>query len=990
MIRKILWTVMLLAVLASQWLMLVQGKIVQGGVLVVAAALMVAGLLIGPRLWAHVARLRAKMKDRPVSAASEPGAGSSEQAGPVEETWFVRFLRANQDLHARFGWAYTAVRALGGLFLAGQGLLFSPWPRLGGFVCLAALAGVLVCFKFKLGIKLPEWQWLVILGLGFGGQSMVTESFLAGVLLFAASGLLLGFWGYPRKAEPEFGAIPAHPPKFRWWELLLVLLILGLAVGTRFYQLDQYPRGGLNQEGEAANYYFGQMDRAQYQAHTMDGDMQIPTLTVYQSFYAVAKWGWGVGRLRIPSALWSVLSVLILYFVARRLTSPFTAAIVCILYCASFLQLGLSRIFFPYSILWTATALGFGLLVIALGRKNWFWFLIAGMATGLSFHGYDPGRGFFLIIGAWMVLVWFLQPQNRPTVPQLALFWIGYLVIASPTLFHAASNWENYVSYVRDHAGGGKSLAAHWKNLMAGLPLYAQMFHVKSDMDYSLHLPGAPVLDPMTGALFGVGFFFCLAAIRQPIPQFLMLLFLVGLLPAMLGSNYSHPTVRRTCLTLPAIYLIAGLAWERFLQHPWFATARGRWGKAVIIAAGLAGAGFMLFQTVDTYFGKFTEYPGTRISHEYRTYLASQAAAKHPGFVYCQQGVPRLVSPALYPRKSNTTFTGHQEELLVLNPRGESLLLLEGYMEAAVPFFRRHFPNADIQVYRETNPAYKKLTDFWIATDPYNLPVYLVTVLIPAADTRAFQGLLDVTDPHKPAPAHAFSPEFGGRAGERKVLAGAVLTHEGGTFRFQMRWPGWTLWVDNVPRAWNQPLTLDGGIHYFRVSGSLPKGHGALPLAVMGETGNLVEQGRVISLLPESGMRIFMTEGPRSWDKPVVRTRQEVFPMKRFYDPIYPGIPCSARCEFTVRVPKDGKYQFSTKEFSSSRIEVNGTVVFDSYENPLLPKRESLEVKAGEPLRVKAYYVVDGPMGSRLFWLHYTGPDSGEQQWVPFDWITLE
>jgi len=883
------------------------------------------------------------------------------------------------------GWAILA-------FLLGQALLFFQQYVLGGWLCAA---GLLLAARWLLPENhRPRGEFLLALGAFSAaavGTAVVRNTPLLGLFLYAAAGCALFFARPPAPASADWQSLPENVPARRAWEPWFVALLLVIGIFSRAYHLDRFPQGVCFHEAVMAELC-QDLQRAPYTPHLEHDHANFPSLVFYEGLAAVRWLGWNAGAFRLPSALWGILSLLAFYFLARRLTSPGPAAIASLLFAASGLHLMLSRWFFPGTLLFLPPLAGLWLLLQGFRRPRPVYFFLAGGAIGLSLHGYFPGRVIPLLFLAWLLWLHVTDRRYRLSGGQWAWLAGGFLLVSAPILIYAVRHPTAY--WGKFFASGSRDLAANaWSYLKTTVPIYAKLFHVWGDTDFSLRPAHLPLLDPVSGTLFALGFFLCLLRAWRPVPAFLYLLFFAGLAPALFGSQFEHPTVRRTLLVLPAVYLFAAEALERLRRV--FNPGGTRVRAWLLAGAALAGAAWAGADTLHNYYYRMQDNPGARIAFNYRTFCMGEEIRAHPGarILANPESAATTGGEILFPREAVVEKVSTPEEMLVLHEQQDQLLLLNSLYEIYLPFFRREFPRAGIRVYREEaqNDPLLQTPYFLYANDPYNPRTYLVRVLIPAADIRAFHGLVDLSAPEGGRRLDCFAPDFASRhAGRNLRLGGAlVLAPAGGRVTAECAWSGWSLRMDGRPVRFSEALDLDGGVHYLEIRGRVPsEGGGALPLSIRQGSLDLRAADRLVGLFSFMGLRSEYYPPQADFSRPPLRTRQELFPERRFC--YLQGLPF----EFTVRmqgwltVPQDGQYDFSSKTFTFCRLRVAGQTCFDNYAERGIPRTAPVRLQANHPVPVTLESLMEVDMHTRVVQLDYAGPGQPRPAGLPPEWLT--
>src|SRR5512143_4216278 len=92
---------------------------------------------------------------------------------------------------------------------------------------------------------------------------------------------------------------------------------------------------------------------------------------------------------------------------------------------------------------------------------------------------------------------------------------------------------------------------------------HAAMFHVAGDRNGRHNLPGAPMLDPVTGVFFAVGLLFALALLLDWRMATLLLWFGAMIAAGILSLDFEAPQGARTCGLNSVIALLAALPLAR-------------------------------------------------------------------------------------------------------------------------------------------------------------------------------------------------------------------------------------------------------------------------------------------------------------------------------------------------------------------------------------------------------------------------------------------
>lgn len=298
--------------------------------------------------------------------------------------------------------------------------------------------------------------------------------------------------------------------------------------------------------------------------------------------------GHGVPQLRVTSAVLGTLTVAVLFLLMRPLTGGPLAFLVAALLAVSRWHLTFSRIAFEtiFDPLATVLVLAFLLRAFRGGRaRDW---ALAGAAIALGLNGYMAFRA-----GAFAALVFvaveLARRRRRQDLAGLALLLGGFLVAIAPLAVYAVQNPGAFTKRARllsvwnDIREAGGSLRPLLGNFLKTLGA----LHVRGDPSPLNNLPGAPLLDPLTGALVLLGIAWAIFFFRNPVARLVLIWIpVVGSLDVL--SNASEaPSARRIIGLAPVLLLGAGMALrELYGRLP----PRARRSFAAALVAGFAFA----------------------------------------------------------------------------------------------------------------------------------------------------------------------------------------------------------------------------------------------------------------------------------------------------------------------------------------------------------------------------------------------------------------
>lgn len=785
----------------------------------------------------------------------------------------------------------------------------------------------------------------------------------------------------------------AHPRQPRNRRLLLlevlgVLALVALAAFLRIYRLQQMPPGIFVDETNAA------LDAIRILEGRPDspfGTGWFETPTMY-AFYLVGLFkllGTSFAALKAASLLPAILTVAAMYPLARLMFGIPTAFAATFLLAVSRWHITMSRWG------WNEVApLLFLILAVyfvqrASRDRRASDFALGGLFLGLGHYTYLASRLVVLAVALYLLYrLLFERGFARRTWRGLAIFLVVYLATFGPLLVTYArnpfsfSNRSQQVSILVDMQAyyqqqrppapkivGQALRAVGLPKEVSLLPLqestlrHVEMFLAFGDRNPRHNLPGAPMLDSITGSLLALALGFALFQVFRPNARrteddedvgpgaaggqrfvLLLLWLLVPLLGGILTRLDEAPQAYRTLPVVGAAVLLAGDAAVRSARVFGSAMAHlgdakdARWLRALpagLVAALLLWAGLLnyrLFFDVQAKDGRVWQ----AFSPVETAVAAEVVAAMDSNSLY--------LSPRLYhfsPLKFLTyrslerggggldhpayQMTEPATDLPLSDPFGQdALFILDTYYQDVAEIFLAYYPGAQFQV----------------VEGPGGQPLYL-SVTAPGAEISALQGLNAAFAPapgeselrrYDGAPRFAWPPDLAQQAGDQATAAwsGSVNIPASGEYDFQVDGPG-QLVLDGQP--WSGPRFLGKGLHDLVVQQTEPGADAVIVLSWL-QPGQAdfepVPPNMFFTVAaPTQGLRGEYFRG-ELWEGEPVFTR--IDPLLLFAWPEeepWPA-PFSARWTGTLLAPTDGLYRFQVNADDGVRLWLDGQLLGES------------------------------------------------------------
>ncbi|MDP6512472.1 MAG: glycosyltransferase family 39 protein, partial [SAR202 cluster bacterium] len=390
------------------------------------------------------------------------------------------------------------------------------------------------------------------------------------------------------------------------WLLLAGILTLG--AGLRFYNLDNLPAG----------LWFDEADNL-FQAREIvrdPGNMKVyvpstnlPSMFLMPIAVLVKLAGVAITTGRLVSVLFGLLGIVTVFVFVRFILGTWPALIAAFLVTVmrwdiNWSRIGMHGITAP---LFAALTAYLTLRALRSGRLSDYGF--AGASLGLSMWFYTSLRMFPLVVGFLLLhhLI-FKRPAIKGFVGRVSVMILISLAMASPVIQFAIDDSELF--FARTDTTSVFTLVPRDRvadTLQESLVQHALMFHEKGDPNPRHNIPGAPMLDYLTGTLMILGMGIALwrwrdiALISLPFWVFFMTL------PGVLTVPWEAPQSLRAISVIPAVAAMCALAiavmWRAGRNAPWASVRRGATPFV------LALLGIIAYLNIDTYFGEQANNP---------------------------------------------------------------------------------------------------------------------------------------------------------------------------------------------------------------------------------------------------------------------------------------------------------------------------------------------------------------------------------------------
>lgn len=407
----------------------------------------------------------------------------------------------------------------------------------------------------------PGWMALAVVLAWLGQEAFAGRHLLAGLGWWLPAMLLAGaaYWRQPSRLVSDQD--PA--PKEEIWFLAGVLVI---AAAARWWRLDAIPHGFHFDEAMNALIGLQMLEDPAYTPIFGPPDAPLPTLYHYYNLIALKLGGVSAYATKWVPAAAGTATVAVFYFLARRVVSRPVALAAALLLALMRWHVNFSRIKYV-GILTPLFAASAGYFLLrGLETKNRWHMAWSGLSVSLGLYTYYASNLVPFVIGPYLVLqlAWdrdFLKRQWKGLLVFLAVSLavfapLGIFALTEPQRFFV----RNSQVLIFNHVPPEQAVSAFWNNVKTTL----LMFNYFGDCNGRHNLPETPMLDPVSGVLFGLGLAWSLAHLHRPHAFLAVWWLLVALVPGFL--TIEAPQGYRCIGAIIPTALLAALGLERLWQ----------------------------------------------------------------------------------------------------------------------------------------------------------------------------------------------------------------------------------------------------------------------------------------------------------------------------------------------------------------------------------------------------------------------------------------
>jgi len=148
--------------------------------------------------------------------------------------------------------------------------------------------------------------------------------------------------------------------------------------------------------------------------------------------------------------------------------------------------------------------------------------------------------------------------NTKAIVRKLFIFLLPFIILAAPLNLYFSKNTDNRI-YEQFFLQSEKlSISEKTSFLSQNLKSIASMFLIKGDPNGRHNYPGKPMLNPILGIFFIIGFIKTILNFKKFPNNLFLIYFFIGILPPLLTYPWENPNALRAITILPSIiYFVA-------------------------------------------------------------------------------------------------------------------------------------------------------------------------------------------------------------------------------------------------------------------------------------------------------------------------------------------------------------------------------------------------------------------------------------------------
>jgi len=346
-------------------------------------------------------------------------------------------------------------------------------------------------------------------------------------------------------------------------KIVLLLLISSLLIFFRFTQIPKYLAYDEVQFTKLAL----SLDRKPYIPYSPLATGHS-TLYFYILLFSLKIFGINVFALRLPAAIFGILSVLMFYLIMQKafnhpssklhLPNSFLFSfLLSSIFLTSRWFLTFSRFAFEPTFLLFLELTSLYFLLQCFKTLKWQYLFFSGFFTGLAFNSYTPGRIFFLLPLGFLI---FKKQFSNLAIKQLLLFLIPFLITITPLTSYFFTHKDTRIDQLFFWRNHEMTIGQKINGTLQNVSSLTLMFFTKGDMNGRHNYPGKPALNPIMAGLFLFGLIYSIKNYKKNFYfLFFIFYFLISLVSSIPIYPWENPSMLRTFTVIPSVVYFIGI-----------------------------------------------------------------------------------------------------------------------------------------------------------------------------------------------------------------------------------------------------------------------------------------------------------------------------------------------------------------------------------------------------------------------------------------------
>ena len=273
---------------------------------------------------------------------------------------------------------------------------------------------------------------------------------------------------------------------------------------------------------------------------------------------AASTWlfGYSAFAIRAVTAMAGTFTLICFYFFSKKVFSQKVAILGVVLLAFSKYAIIYNRFGLRINLmlLFEVASLCFLAYGIKSEKRNYLFFIAAGIAAGLGFHTYIPYRIFPLV---WLAFLFDkgIRSHLRMHLKGLAAAALVCVLVAAPLAIHFIKNPMDFSGRMKRTGVLSNQKESAVRLIWQSTKDTVGLFIFESDPNARHNVEAEPGLSPFSTGFFILGVLISLVHLRQPYAFFLLFYFFITILPGILGAAAPHAS--RNLGALPPALLFA-------------------------------------------------------------------------------------------------------------------------------------------------------------------------------------------------------------------------------------------------------------------------------------------------------------------------------------------------------------------------------------------------------------------------------------------------